>query len=76
MLQIAIALLGRPKALIIDGAFDGLDTTNRGLVCKLLKTATLEWGSAVLVVVSSLSEALHKLSAACLSANSDGWTLL
>jgi ABC-type multidrug transport system ATPase subunit len=76
MLQIAIALLGRPKALIMDGAFDGLDLTNRELVCKLLKTATLEWGSAVLVVVSSISEALHKLSAACLNGNSDGWTLL
>jgi len=25
LLQIALALLGRPKALIIDGALDGLD---------------------------------------------------
>ena len=62
--------------MIIDGAFDGLDEASRVLVCKLLKIATLEWGSAVLVVVSQSSEELLKLSTACLSANSDGWSVL
>jgi len=38
--------------------------------------ATLEWGSAVLVVVSQSSEELLKLSTACLTANSDGWSVL
>lgn len=33
LLQIAIALLGKPKVLIIDGAFDGLDLESIKLVC-------------------------------------------
>jgi ABC-type uncharacterized transport system fused permease/ATPase subunit len=33
-------MLGKPKALIIDGAFEGLDNASRDLLMKLLKTAT------------------------------------
>jgi len=33
LLQIAVALIGIPKVLIIDGAFEGLDKESIELVC-------------------------------------------
>lgn len=70
-------MLGRPKALIIDGAIEGLDKLNRDLLMKLLKTATQDWGSAVLVGVSVLTEELASQSTACVTENSEGgWTVV
>lgn len=62
MLQIAIALLGRPKTIIIDGAFDGLDSAAARQVCSLLQTACSEWKSAVLVGVSVPTDELIAIS--------------
>ena len=62
LLQIAIALLGRPTTIIIDGAFDGLDSAAARQVCSLLQTACSEWNSAVLVGVSIPTDELIAIS--------------
>lgn len=62
MLQIAIALIGKPKVLIIDGAFDGLDSDSVKLVCSLLELACKKWRSAVLVGVPLMPDDLKRIS--------------
>ena len=62
LVQIAIALLGKPKVLIIDGAFDGLDSESIKLVCQMLQLACKNWNSAVLVGVAILNEELKRIS--------------
>lgn len=36
MLQIAIAMIGKPRVLIVDGVFLGLDKNNKKIVCHML----------------------------------------
>ena len=62
MLQIAIAMIGKPRILIIDGAFDGLDEESIKIVCKMLLKARENWRSSVLVGVSILMDELKFIS--------------
>ncbi len=54
-LQIAAALMGRPRLLLVDEPFSGLDPVNRALALELLREGVAE-GAAVLVSTHQLPE--------------------
>ena len=54
-LQIAAALMGRPRLLLVDEPFSGLDPVNRALALELLREGVAE-GAAVLVSTHQLQE--------------------
>ncbi|GAC1347525.1 MAG: ATP-binding cassette domain-containing protein [Myxococcales bacterium] len=54
-IQIAAALLGRPRLLLVDEPFSGLDPVNRALVVELLQESVRE-GAAVLISTHQLQE--------------------
>ena len=76
MLQIATAMIGKPKVLIIDGAFDGLDKQNIEIVCRMLEIACKNWRSAVLVGVSLIPNELKSISSKILTFNEIDFSLI
>jgi ABC-2 type transport system ATP-binding protein len=53
--QIAAALLGKPRLLLVDEPFSGLDPVNRALIVELLQESVRE-GAAVLISTHQLQE--------------------
>ena len=50
--QLARALAVRPKMVIIDSPFIGLDIQTRDMLCRLLENLICEWGIQVVLVVA------------------------
>ena len=50
--QLARTLAVRPRIIILDSPFIGLDADTRQMLCRLLETLISEWGIQIMLVVS------------------------
>ena len=50
--QLSRALALRPKIVIIDSLFIGLDVQTRDMLCRLLQSLVIEWNMQIILVVS------------------------
>ena len=58
----AIALISKPRILIVDGAFDGLDADASQLACKLIEQHCLINQATAIVCASKMTEDLRKIA--------------
>jgi ABC-2 type transport system permease protein len=69
MANLAIALMGRPKLLVLDEPTNELDPERRRLVWDFLRSHIREWGSTCLLVTHSILEAASILERVAIMQN-------